>query len=289
MMPTIIQLFVQGLTMGSIYSLVGLGFHIIYNGTRIINFAQGEQVILGGVIALSCVTALELPLVFGFLLTIIIASMVSLFYERIVIRPILRRSELATIISSIAVAIILQNAIAVIWGKDPLFFPPFTKGEPIKCLDAYINLQSIWIIGVTFISFSGFEFLLNYTTLGKAIRASANNPEAARLVGISSFKMVSYSFIFSGGLASIAGVIIAPITFAGGPIGTMIAIKGFIGGILGGISSSRSVFLGCIMLGILEFFIAGFISDGYRDAIAVFIFLIALLLKPEGLFIRGQG
>ncbi len=270
--------------MGSVYALVALGFHIIYNGTRAINFAQGEQVVLGGVIALSCMSTLKLPLPLAFFLTLIIGGVIGYFYERLAIRPNLETSELSIIISSIAVAIILQNSIAVIWEKDPMYFPPFTKGGSLEFMGAYMLRQSLWIMGITAASVVALDRFFHQTLLGKAILASANNSEAARLVGISPFRMVSCSFILSGCLGAIAGSIVAPLTFAGGPLGTMIAIKGFAGGILGGLSSSRGVVLGALLLGILEFFIATFISEGYRDAIAIFILLIALMLKPEGLF-----
>lgn len=281
----IAQLIVNGITMGCIYALVALGFHLIYNATGAINFAQGEQVMLGGVLSVTLMVMLRLPLPLVFLLTIIFAGLMGLVYERIAIHPVLHISELMIIMGSIAASIILRNGIFIIWGDEEIPFPPFSQRPPFEIFGVSIFPQSLWIIGVTLITVSLLWIFFRFTLMGKAIQACANNHIGARLVGISPSKIVAYIFVFAGGLSAIAGIIMSPITFAGGPLGTIFAVKGFTASILGGISSSAAVVFGGILLGILEFFIASYISSGYRDVIALAILIVILTLKPEGLFI----
>jgi branched-chain amino acid transport system permease protein len=284
----ILQLLVGGITNGSIYSLVALGFHIIFRSTGAINFATGEQVVLGGVLAITLTTVLKLPLAIAFFATIFFAGIIGLVYERLSIRPVIKFSELSIIISSIAVSIIMQNSIGLIWGKEHIVFPPFTQGSPVKVLGAVIELQSFWIIGLAFATVFLLRLFFDFTLMGKFVKATVNNRIAAKLMGINTTRVVAFTFALSGGICAMAGMVVAPITFAGGAIGTMMALKGFVAAVVGGLSSSSGVVLGGILLGILEFFIAGFISSGYRDAIALFVLLIFLIIKPTGLFSGGR-
>lgn len=282
--PDIIQLLVGGITIGSIYSLVALGFHIIFRSTGAINFATGEQVILGGLLGVTFITLFKLPLIVAFILTVVFAGILGLIYERLSIRPVIKHSEISIVISSIAVAIILQNSMAIIWGKEHILFPPFTKGHAIKILGAVVELQSFWVIGIALATVLLLNIFFDFTLIGKFVKATVNNRTAAKLVGINTTWIVAFTFGLSGAICAIAGMAIAPITFAGGAIGTMIALKGFVAAVVGGLSSSIGVFLGGILFGIMEFLIAGFVSSGYRDAIALFILLIFLIIKPSGLF-----
>jgi branched-chain amino acid transport system permease protein len=280
----ILQLIFGGITIGSVYSLVALGFHIIYRSTGAINLATGEQVVLGGVMAITCMTVLKLPLFFAFLLTIFFAGIIGLIYERFFIRPVLNISDLSIIIISIAVSIILQNSMGVIWGKEHLVFPPFTKGGPINVLGALIDVQSFWILGIVLATVGFLRVFFDFTLMGKFIKATLNNRTGAKIVGINTTWVVSFTFALSGAICAMAGMVVAPITYAGGAIGTMIAVKGFVAAVIGGLSSSTGAVLGGLFFGILEFFIAGFISSGYRDAIALSVLLIILIIKPSGLF-----
>ena len=269
--------------MGAIYALVALGFHIIYNATGAINVAQGEQVILGGVIALTLLTLFGLPLPLVFIPTFLAGAAIGLAYERLAIRPLLSAGELSIIIASFGVAIIMRNGIALFWGKEPLPFPPFTGETPIDILGVKIVPQAFWVLGITFAAVILLNAFFNLTITGKAIQAAANNPTSARLMGISPVKVVSYSFGLSSLLGAVAGLIISPITFAGGTLGMMIAIKGYAAAVLGGMTSSAGAVLGGLTLGVLEFMVAGFISSGYRDAIALGVLLFMLVVRPEGL------
>jgi branched-chain amino acid transport system permease protein len=285
----VIQLLVGGVTIGSVYSLVALGFHIIFRSTGAINFATGEQVVLGGLLAVTLTTVFKLPLVAAFFGTVIIAGLIGLIYERLVIRPVLKFSELSIVISSIAVSIIMQNSMAVIWGKEHIVFPPFTSGNTVTLAGAVVERQSFWIIGLAFATVIVLRLFFDFSLIGKYVKATLNNRVAAKLVGIDTARMVALTFALAGGICAMAGVVVAPITYAGGAIGTMMALKGFVAAVVGGLSSSTGVVLGGIVFGVLEFLIAGFISSGYRDAIALFVLLIFLIVKPTGLFSSGTG
>jgi branched-chain amino acid transport system permease protein len=288
----LIQLIVSGITIGSVYSLVALGFHIIYRSTGAINFATGEQVVLGGLIGVTCASVFKFPLFITFIATILFSGIIGVVYERLVIRQVLRFSEFAIVISSLAVSIIMANSMAVIWGKEHIVFPPFTAGEPIRLLGAMIERQSFWVVGLAFSTVLLLKIFFDYSLLGKFVKATLNNRTAAKLVGINTVRIVALTFGLAGGICAMAGVAVAPITYAGGSIGTMMSLKGFVAAVVGGLSSSSAVVLGGIFFGILEFLIAGFISSGYRDAIALFLLLVVLVVKPTGLFVlqnRGRG
>jgi len=287
-MSDIIQLIIGGITMGCVYSLVALGFHIIYNATGAINFAQGEQVILGGVIAVTLSDTFKLPIPVTFVLTMLLAGILGMIYERLAIHPLLGVSEIAVIMGSIAASIIFKHGIFIIWGDEEIFLSPFSAGPPVNLFGAPIIRQSFWIMGLTLASLAFLWIFFKHTIMGKAILACSNNHTGARLVGISPTRVVAYTFGLSGGLGALAGLIVAPITFAGGPMGTVMAVKGFAASILGGLSNATAVVLGGIVLGLLEFFIARFISTGYRDVIALTVLLIALVIRPEGLFVSGS-
>lgn len=280
----VVQLIIGGITIGSVYSLVALGFHIIYRSTGAINFATGDQVVLGGLLAVTCTTVLKLPLVVAFFGTIVLAGLIGLVYERLVIRPVLKFSDLSIVISSIAVSIIMQNSMAVIWGKEHIVFPPFTGGNPLTLVGAVIERQSFWIVGLAFAAVIVLRLFFDFSLMGKYIKATLNNRTAAKIVGINTTRMVAMTFGLAGGICAMAGVVVAPITYAGGALGTMIALKGFVAAVVGGLSNSTGVVLGGIVFGVIEFLAAGFISSGYRDAIALIVLLIFLIIRPSGLF-----
>jgi len=280
----VVQLTVGGLSMGCIYALVALGFHIIYKGTGAINFAQGEQVMLSGFIALTFGVILGLPLPLVFLLTLISGIFFGWLYERIAIRRVLNVSQLAIILVSVAAAIILENGGALIWGKEEQPFPGFSGETALRFLGAGINPQSLWIMGLTLMLVVILHLFFTRTNMGTSIQAAAGNPTAARLVGISPEKVVSRCFMISSALAACAGITGAPILMVGGPLGTLLALKGFAAAVVGGLTSSMGVVVGGLILGLLEFFVAFYISQGYRDAIAFSVLILALVFRPQGLF-----
>lgn len=280
----LIQYLFTGLTLGSIYALVALGFTMIYNATGIINLAQGEFVMLGGLIMVFFTMILQLPLIIGFVLTILLVSFLGLLFERLAIHPLKDASLITLIIITLAGSILFRGGAMFLWGKDPYALPPFTQSPPIHFLGATVQLQIFWILAITILAVIGINFFFNRTLTGKAMTACAFNPLAARLVGINVQKMVFLSFALSAAVGAIAGAIITPITLMEYDRGPLLGLKGFAAAVLGGLGSGIGSIIAGFLIGILESFGAGLISSGYKDAIALLVMLVILWVKPSGLF-----
>jgi branched-chain amino acid transport system permease protein len=278
----ILQFFFSGLTNGAIYALIALGFSIIFNSTSIINFAQGEFVMLGALAVISLFSmGLGLPL--AFVLAIIIGTVIGLAFERFAIRPARDATPISLIIITVGGGVLLKGLAMLLWGKDAYTLPPFSSQKPVMLAGATILPQSLWIIGLTILLVCGLEIFLRFTILGKAMRAASFNPVAARLVGIRVSQMVQFSFALSAGLGAAAGVMIAPITMGVYDMGTMLGLKGFCAAVIGGLGSIFGGVLGGLILGIAEAFTSGMLSSGYRDAVAFLILLLVLFFRPQGL------
>jgi branched-chain amino acid transport system permease protein len=284
----ITQYILSGLSNGAIYALIGFGFAIIYNATGIINFAQGEFVMLGGMLTIFCLGILQLPLVLAIVLAIMVSTAVGFVFERLAIRPLKNASPLSLVIITIGASILIRGAAMLIWGKDTHALPSFTGNDPLHVMGATMMPQNLWIMAVTVVIIAASKFYFHYTIFGKAMRACAFNSQAASLVGISVKTMVLLSFIISAAIGSLAGIIIAPLTMTSYDVGIMLGLKGFCAAIIGGMSSGLGTVVGGLLLGILESLGAGLISAGYKDAIAFIILLIILFLRPEGVFGRKE-
>lgn len=280
----ILQCIFTGLTVGSIYAIIALGFTIIYNATDIVNFAQGEFVMLGAMIMVTLQTVVGLPLWLALPLSVAAGAIVGALLERLAIRPLHQGSILTAIIVTIGASIFLRGVAMIVWGRDAKVLPPFTKGGALFVGQAYIMMpQSMWVLGVTLVVVVALMAFYSRALVGKAMRAVAINRYGAQLVGISPSRMVFWSFALSGALGAMAGILIAPITFASYNMGTMLGLKGFAAAIFGGMGSSGGAIVGGIILGLLESFAGGFVSSGYKDAVAFLILLAVLFIKPTGM------
>ncbi len=277
-----LQYLISGLTIGSIYAIVALGFVTIYSVTKVINLAQGEFVMLGGMTMFSLVGA-GLPYYLSFILTILIVVTIGWLFELIIIRRAKGADALSLIILTIGAAIFMRGIASMIWGKDSIKVEPFTNDEPINIAGAYITPQSVWVMVFMLVIVAILYVLMNKTMIGKAFRACSVNPLAARLMAISPKKMSSFSFALSAGLGALAGLVIAPILFPSYDMGIMLGIKGFSASILGGLGSAPGAVFGGLLLGVIESLGAGYISSGMKDAIAFGFVLMILLIRPYGL------
>jgi branched-chain amino acid transport system permease protein len=280
----IIQYLFTGLTLGSIYALVALGFTMIYNATGIINLAQGEFVMLGGLLMASLIMVFKAPLILAFGLTIVGVTLLGALFERLAIHPLKKASILTLIIMTLAGSILFRGMAMFLWGKDPYGFPSFTASDPVQIWGATVHPQIFWILGITVLVVLGSGFFFNRTWVGKAMTACAFNPLAARLVGIRVEKMVLLSFALSATMGAIAGAIITPITLMEYDRGPLLGLKGFAAAVLGGLGSGPGAVVAGFLIGIVESLGAGLISSGYKDAIALFVLLVVLWIKPSGLF-----
>ncbi|GAB4345422.1 MAG: branched-chain amino acid ABC transporter permease [Candidatus Abyssubacteria bacterium] len=282
-LSVLLQLVFTGVAIGSIYAMVALGFNIIYNCTGIINFAQGEFVMLGGMFMATLVTVWKLPIILGFPLAVVLVIIVGVGFERIAIHPLKNPSVLVLIMITIAGSILIKGLAMFAWGKEARYLPHFSGEKPISILGATILPQSIWVLASLAAVVIGLAYFFNWTLTGKAMRACAHNPNAARLVGINVKQMVTLSFGVSAGIAGIAGVVIAPIILMDYQRGALLALKGFGAAILGGLGSGPGAVVAGILIGILESLGAGYISSHYKDAIALIVLLGVLFVRPGGL------
>jgi len=285
----IAQYLVSGLSTGAIYALIGIGFAIIYNATEIINFAQGELVMLGGMFSLFFLNAMQLPLPIAILLAVAATTGAGVLFERLTIRPLKSPTPLSLVIITIGGSILIRGIAMMVWGKDTHAIPAFSGSEPLAIGAATILPQHLWIFALTAVAIIANKLFFQYSITGKAMRACAANRRAAGLVGIDVKKMVLFSFAISASLGSLAGIIVAPLTMTSYDVGIMLGLKGFCAAIIGGLSGGIGTVLGGLLLGVLESLGAGLISSGYKDAIAFIILLLILFIRPQGLFSRAQS
>lgn len=288
------QFVVAGLTMGCIYALVGLGYHIIIRATRAINFAQGDQVVMGGLIALSFITWIKFPILVAIILTLIVGGAIGLGYERLALRPTYKIGEISTIIATIGASLFFFHGQGLVWGREALAFPPFTGGENevIDLLGVKVLIQSLWAFALLALTLVLLRLFFERTIYGKAMQAAATNELGAQLSGISPNRMKAYSVALASAIASLAGVMIAPFTLAGGAMAMSIGIKGFAGAMVGGLNSPSGVVAGGLIVGVVESFAAGTLASGYREPVAFSLLLLMLLVRPSGLFgneFKGKG
>jgi len=278
----LLQYFISGLTNGAVYALIALGFGIIYNATTIINFAQGEMVMLGALCAIS-IYHLVPSLPVAFLGGVSIVSLVGLAFERLALRPVKDPSPITLIIITVGGAVFIKGVAMLLWGKEAYPLPAFSGNAPLHLGSATVLPQNLWVLGLTVVLVLALEAFFRLTLVGKAVRACAYNPRAARLVGIAASRMVQLSFGLSAALGAGAGILIAPLTLGVYDMGTMLGLKGFSAAIIGGLGSLMGGVLGGLLLGLVESFTSGLISSGYRDAVAFLLLLLVLFLRPQGL------
>jgi len=279
------QYLLSGLTVGSIYALVALGFAIIYNASHVINFAQGEFVMIGGMATVSLVGA-GLPLAPAAALAVAIAALIGLALARFAVQPARDASVVTLIIITIGAAILLRGIAALVWDKRVHALPAFSGEAPIALAGATLAPQSLWVIGVAALIVCALWLFFNHTLTGKAILAVSHNRFAAQLMGISVRRVLLASFALSAALGALAGILVAPITFTSWDVGVMLGLKGFAAAILGGMGSGPGAVLGGLALGLLESLGAGYLSSAYKDAIAFVVMLAVLMLMPGGLLGR---
>ncbi len=284
----VLQFVISGLTLGSIYGMIALGFTLIYNATGIVNFAQGEFVALGALIAISCSGA-ALPMPLAVLVAVAAVTGVGAVLEWGAIRPARHASVITLIIITIGASILLRGAAMWLWGPDALPMRAFSGETPLVFGRASILPQHLWIMGIVLATMVALWLLGEKTQVGKAMRACAVNREAAQLAGIPVQRMVRLSFGLSGLLGGLAGAIVAPLSMGQYDMGIMLGLKGFAAAILGGIGNPLGAVLGGLLLGTLESLGAGLSPtgwSGYKDAFAFAVMLIVLLAKPTGLLGR---
>jgi branched-chain amino acid transport system permease protein len=278
------QYVVAGVTYGTIYAVVAIGFNIIYNTTGIINFAQGEFVMLGGMTAVTLHSFLPLPaaILGAVLITMILGALLEILFIRWLYQP----SVLRMIVITIGLSILIRETALHVWGESVRALPYFTGTSvtSFRIGGVFLSPQVLWAVGVCGLIVVFLSLFFHYTLLGRQMRACAANRDAARLCGISAKNMVTLSFMLSAGIGALGGAVVCPITYVQYDSGTPLAIKGFAVAILGGLGNSAAAAGAGMILGILEAFSISVLPSAYKDVIAIAVLLLVLFVKPSGLF-----
>jgi branched-chain amino acid transport system permease protein len=288
MSAQLVQFLLAGLTVGAIYALVALGFAIIYNASHVINFAQGEFVMIGGMATAAFVES-GLPLPLAALLAVAGATLVGLALEKLAVEPARGAPVVTLIIITIGASILLRGLASLVWDKRIHPVPPFSGEAPLKLAGATLLPQTLWVLGATVVTVALLWWFFNRTLTGKAILAVSHNRLAAQLMGISVRRVLLVSFGLSAALGALAGVLIAPISFTSWDVGVMLGLKGFAAAILGGMGSGPGAIIGGLALGLIESLGAGYLSSAYKDVFAFIIILAALIFLPDGLAGRRRA
>ena len=285
-MAEFLQFLFSGLTIGAIYALVALGFTLIYNASDVINFAQGEFVMIGGMVTFFAVAA-GVPLPLAVLLAVTTAVLVGLCLYGFAIQPARNATAVTLIIITIGASIFLRGVAAVLFDKNFHSYPGFAGTNPLLIGGASVLPQSlIVLIGVGAIVLA-LWLLMSKTLVGKAIIATAANKVAAQLGGVNTGWIIALSFAASAAIGAIGGILVTPITLTNYDVGTLLALKGFAAAMLGGMGNPVGAVAGGLIVGLLESFGAGYLSSAYKDAIAFVVILAVLLVMPQGLFGRA--
>ncbi|NEW96060.1 branched-chain amino acid ABC transporter permease [Rhodopseudomonas sp. BR0G17] len=281
-MSELLQFLISGLTVGAVYALVALGFTLVYHASDVVNFAQGEFVMLGGMVTVFAYAA-GVPLPLAALLAVIVAVVVGLLLYWLAIAPARGASAVSLIIITIGASILLRGAAQIVFDKQFHKLPAFSGDTPIHLFGAVIQPQSLWVLGGAALVVLTLYYVMERTLIGKAVVATAANRLAARLVGVNVATVMALAFGGSAAIGAIAGILITPITLTSYDVGTLLALKGFAAAMLGGMGNPLGAVIGGLLLGLLESFGAGYVSSTYKDAIAFIVILAVLFVSPQGL------
>jgi branched-chain amino acid transport system permease protein len=284
-MAELVQLLFAGLTTGAVYALVALGFTLVFQASEVVNFAQGEFVMLGGMVTVFAFEA-GLPLPLAAALAIAVAVATGLLLHRLAIEPAKGATVVTLIIVTIGASILIRGLAQIVFDKQFHALPAFSGDEPLRLFGAAILPQSLWVLAGAGAIVSGLWLFMERTLLGKAVRATAANRLAAELVGIDTRIVLALAFAISAAIGAVGGILVTPISLTSYAVGTILALKGFAAAMLGGIGNPVGAVLGGLVLGLLEAFAAGWISSTYKDGVAFLVILLVLFALPQGLLGR---
>jgi len=282
----VVQYTFSGITVGSIYAITAVCFNIIYNCTGIINFAQGEFLIVGAMTAISLSHVVPLPV--AIVGAVVVTTVIGGLIEIVFIRRVSDASILRLIVITIGLSIVMREGMLHLWDAKVRSLPYFTGTAvtTVSILGAHISPQVLWVLGVSAVIVAALTLFFRFTTTGRAMRACADNRMAARLCGINDRWMVTLSFMLSAGIGALAGCVISPVTQTQYDMGAPLAIKGFTVAILGGLGNSMAAVAAGLFLGLLEAFVVSQFAAAYKEVVAIAVLLLILIFRPSGLFGR---
>jgi len=304
-MDIFIQQLINGLTLGAVYAVVALGYTMVYGIIQLINFAHGDVVMVGAMVAFSVIGAFApsgtAPLVIVLVATgcaVSVCVLIGYAMERLAYRPLRGAPRLAPLITAIGVSIILQHLALMIWSRNPLAFPQIIKTQSYDIAGATVTNVQIAILSISLAIMAGLAALVYRTRLGTAMRATAQNPQVAGLMGIDANRVIAFTFVIGAALAAVAGVMVASYYgIAHYAMGSQLGLKAFCAAVLGGIGNIPGAMLGGVLLGLVEALGAGYIGDltgnvfgsNYQDVFAFIVLIGVLVLRPSGLLGERVG
>lgn len=281
----LLQSLVNGVGIGLVYGLVAIGFCVIYNASGIVNFAQGVFVMLGGMFTYGFLVNLQLPLALAVAMTIALVAAIGVLVQILIIRPMWKRKApmFAIILATLAVQLLIEQIVILTMGDQPRTYPEFTGGGPLKIGDIAIGYQLFWILGCGVLMVGLLTLFFNATRVGRALRACAQNREAAALLGIPVDSMLMLSFALSAALGAAAGILITPTQYTAYGVGGPFGVNGFIAAIIGGFGSAPAALAGGVLLGVVQSGAIVVFGAGYKNVVALTVLLIVLMFFPRGL------
>lgn len=289
MSALLVQLILSGLAMGAVYALVALGYTLIWNAVGVVNFAQGDVVMLGAFVAVGTLAnVLHLPLLANLLVTLVVMGAFGVAMAMGVYYPVRNSVQLSAIVATLGLSMVLQNVVVLIWGPEPLSFAGPLGNATVSVFGAKIYAQYLLILVVLLLLMAAQEGMFRFTSIGRAMRATAQDAEAARLMGIRTNRVVAIIFAYASMLAGLAGWLVAPLFYVSSDMGGKVSLDAFAACILGGFGSIPGALIGGLLLGLIESLGAFYISSEYIDVIAFGILFAVLVVRPEGIFGEPQ-
>ncbi len=289
MSSMLIQLILAGFAMGAVYALVALGYTLIWNAVGVVNFAQGDIVMLGAFVAVgSLANALHLPLALNLIGTLAVMAAFGVAMARFVYHPVRNAPQLSAIVATLGLSMVLQNAVVLIWGPEPLSFAGPLGNATLTIFGAKIYAQYVLILVTLLLLMAAQEGIFRFTSIGRAMRATAQDAEAARLMGIPTRRIIAIIFAYASMLAGLAGWLLSPLFYVSADMGGKVSLDAFAACILGGFGSIPGALIGGLLLGVMESLGSFYISSEYIDVIAFGVLFAMLVVRPEGIFGEPQ-
>src|ERR1700754_1076531 len=278
------QLVVNGFALGSCYALVALGQLLLFNTVQIVNFAQGQLLMIGAFIGVSGAATHELPIGVAWAITVVAMGLIGIAFMLLVYLPLRGRPAFLVILTTIAMGIVLENLALIIWGPLPVSLPSPVRGPPLRFAGVVISMHQLFIFATLAVILLLQFVLLTRTRFGILMQATAQDLHTARLVGIPVHRTIAVAFAFGAMLFGIAGLLVAPIFLAEPTMGGSLGLKGFVVSVIGGFGNLPGAVIGGLVLGLIETFGARYISSDFRDAYAFIVMITVLIAWPRGLF-----
>ena len=277
---------INGMSLGSVYAIIALGYTMVYGIAKMLNFAHGDIIMIGAYVAFLAISTLGLPIWVGILLSIVVCTVLGVTIEKLAYKPLRKATSLSVLITAIGISYLLQNTALLLWSSNPRKFPSIVENKNIVLFDGKLSISNISLItiGVCLVIMVALTLFINKTKTGMAMRACAEDKGAAALMGINVNKTISITFAIGSALAAVSAILLCMSYDTITPtLGSMPGIKAFTAAVFGGIGSVPGALVGGLLLGVIEILAKAYISTELSDAVVFAVLIIVLLIKPAGL------